>query len=136
MQTGCWRHDDYGRWRRTTEAGLVLFRLRYYERTYRFNDDQETLFDLAERTGVPKTGLGRRERMEAAVRHIVGGYALRVGDYALDVGFNHSEMIVRLASHVVAEVYEIAVDMGVTVTTAGEVDWRPAELTPEDFYAA
>ena len=98
--------------------------------------DAVLLADLAERTGTPKTGLGRRERMERAVRCIVGGYALRVGDYALDVGFNHSEMIVRLASHVVAEVYEIAVDMGVTVTTAGEVDWRPAELTPEDFYAA
>lgn len=119
-----------------TKAGLMWYRLQWHERRYRFNDDQETLFDLTERTGAPKTGPCRRERMEHAIRLIIDGYALHVGDYALDVGFNHSKQIVRLASHVIAEVYEIAVDMGVTLTSAGEVDWRPTEITPEDFYAA
>jgi hypothetical protein len=41
-----------------------------------------------------------------------------------------------VATRALPDVYEVAVYMGFAMTDAGEIDWRPTELTPEDFYAA
>jgi hypothetical protein len=127
----------YGPYKRSTDAGLMWLRLKWHERRCPFNDDQGELFPLP-RTKEPrsKTWGRRRERMEWAIKYLADGYTLRTGKYVLDVGFCRPKRIVRLAERVVLEVYEIAAEMGVALTVAGEIDWRATELTPEDFYAA
>lgn len=124
-------------WTRTTEAGLVWWRLKWHEKRYPFNDHQGLLFDLPPaKTPNSKRWGGRRERMEWAVKCLVEGYELRTGDYLYDVGFDRARKVIRVASRAVIDLYEVAVDMGLAITTAGEVDWRPTEAIPEDFYAA
>lgn len=136
MQMHAIKIDRAGAFKVFSMAGWMWWRLVWHERRYPFNDDQETLFDLPP-IGTPRSKRWgkRRERMEWAIQLLSKGYTLHVGKYSLDVGFNRTKQIVRLADRVVLEVYEIAAEMGLALTSAGEIDWRGTELTPEDFYA-
>jgi hypothetical protein len=118
-----------------TLAGRVLFRLKLAERSDPYNDTAQCLlFESGETPPQPKSHR-RVERLELAVQRLADGYELRVGEYVLDIGFDTSARRVRVASRVLADVYETAVYMGLALTEAGEVDWRPTEMAPEDFYA-
>jgi hypothetical protein len=122
--------------RRTTDAGIMWWRLKWHEWRYPFNDHQELLFDLPPtKTPSSKRWGGRRERMEWAVKRLTEGYELRAGDYLYDIGFDRERKVVRVATRAVIDLYEVAVDMGLAITSAGEIDWRLTEVTPEDFYA-
>ncbi len=117
-----------------TLAGGVWRRLRRAEEWCPPKDAQETLFEMASTPRQP--GARRVERIERAVRFLADGFELRVDDFKRDVSWNRWARVVRLWTRVLAEEYEAAVYMGVTIGTAGEIDWRTTEMIPEDFYAA
>ncbi len=138
MRMGRW---DGGQWIPTL-AGWVWRTLKRHERLDPPGHDQATLplFDdpppRSRNRRASPLGKTRRERMEWAVKFLAGGhFELRTGDYRDDIGFDRSRKIVRVATRALADVYEVAVYMGVTIKDPGEIDWRPTHAIPEDFYA-
>lgn len=118
-----------------TAAGWMWHRLRRGEQKRGDDDpDQQQLFDTSP---VRQPKGSRTGRIELAAKRVGKGFTLRIRDhYTYDVGFGREgdRGVVRIATRAAAEFFEAAAYMGVSIPT--DLDWRPTDMLPEDFYAA